>query len=57
MATLAPSFLTGSTSFMQVTRTCINAWISSHLGQIPTLTTGLSALERLKNQGIILWPL
>ena len=42
MATLATSFLIGSSSFSQVTRTCINAWMSSNFGQIPLLTTELS---------------
>ena len=49
MNTLAPSFLIGSTSFLQVTRTCIKAWMSSNFGQIPPLTPELSALARLKN--------
>ena len=30
MNTLAPSFLIGSSSFLQVSRTCIKAWISSN---------------------------
>ena len=29
-------------------RTCIKAWMSLNLGQIPTLTMELAALERLK---------
>ena len=57
MDTLAPSFLTASFSFLHVSRTCINAWMSSDFGQIPLLNTELSALERLKNLHIILWPL
>ena len=36
--TLAPSFLNQSSSFLQVTRTCMKAWISSNFGQIPTPT-------------------
>ena len=31
-------------------RTCIKAWISLNLGQIPPLTMKLAALERLKNR-------
>ena len=36
----------GSSSFLQVTRTTIKAWMSSNLGRIPPLTSGLVALER-----------
>ena len=31
-------------------RTCIKAWMSLNLGQIPLLTKELAALERLKNR-------
>ena len=31
-------------------RTCIKAWMSLNLGQIPPLTFELAALERLKNR-------
>ena len=31
-------------------RTCIKAWMSLNLGQIPPLTKELAALERLKNR-------
>ena len=31
-------------------RTCIQAWMSLNLGQIPPLTMELAALERLKNR-------
>ena len=34
VTTLAPSFLIESSSFLQVTRTCIKAWMSSNFGQI-----------------------
>ena len=47
--TLATSFLNRSSSFLQVTRTCIKAWMSSNFGQIPPPTQELSALARLKN--------
>ena len=40
-------------SFLQETRTCIKAWLSSHSNQIRPLTTELPALERLKNQCIM----
>ena len=46
--TLAPSFLNQSSSFLQVTRTCMKARMSSNFGQIPTPTPELSALARLK---------
>ena len=57
MATLATSFLIGSSSFVQISKTCINAWMGSNFGQISPLTTELSTLERLKNRHIIMWPL
>ena len=41
MNTLAPSFLNQSSSFLQVTRTCMKAWMSSNFGQIPTPTQEL----------------
>ena len=31
-------------------RTCIKAWMSLNLGQIPPLTMELAVLERLKNR-------
>ena len=36
MNTLAPSFLLGSTSFLQVRRTYIKAWVSSNFGKFAT---------------------
>ena len=54
VSTLAPSFLIGSSSFLQVTRTTIKAWMSSNLSRIPPLTSELAALERLKKRHIIL---
>ena len=41
-------FLIGSFSYLQVMRTCIKAWMSLNLGQIPPLTMKLAALERRK---------
>ena len=49
VSTLAPSFLIGSSSFLQVTRTTIKAWMSLNFGRIPPLTSELAALEHLKN--------
>ena len=37
VSTLSPSFLIGSSSFLQVTRTTIKAWMGSNLGRIPPL--------------------
>ena len=45
----ALSFLIGSSSFLQVRRTAIRAWISSNFRQIHSQTAELAALERLKN--------
>ena len=36
MNTLAPSLLIGSSSFLQVTRTCMKAWMSSNFGKFAT---------------------
>ena len=47
MANLAPSFLIGSSSFLQVTRTTIKAGMGWNFGQIRQQTAELSALERL----------
>ena len=51
---LAPSFLMGSSSFLQVTRTTIKAWMSSNFGRIQPLTSELVALEGLIKCHIIL---
>ena len=55
MATLAPPFLIGSSSFFQVTRTfsqvmrtTIKSGQSSNLGQIGPRATELAALERIE---------
>ena len=45
---LAPSFLIGSSSFLQVTMTTVKYWISSKFGQIQPCTAELAALDRLK---------
>ena len=36
MNTLAPSFLIGSSSLLQVKRTCMKAWMSSNFGKFAT---------------------
>ena len=46
--TLAPSFLIGSSSFLQVTRTTIKSRTSSKFDQIRPWTADLAALERLE---------
>ena len=46
VTTLAPSFLIGSSSYLQVTRTSIRT--SSKFGQIGPRTAELAALERLE---------
>ena len=48
MSTLAPTFLIGSSSYLQVTRTFITSRTSSKFGQIGPKTTELAALERLE---------
>ena len=46
--TLAPLFLIGSSSFLQVRRTTIKSQTSSKFDQIGPRTTELAALERLE---------
>ena len=48
MTTLAPSFLIGSSSFLQVTRTTIKSPMGSKFCQIRPWTVELAALERLE---------
>ena len=48
VSTLAPSFLIGSSSYWQVTRTSITSRTSSEFGQIGPRTAELAALERMK---------
>ena len=48
MNTLAPSFLIGSSSYLQVTRTSITSQTSSKFGYIGPRTAELAALERLE---------
>ena len=48
VSTLAPSFLIGSSSYLQVTRTSITSRTSSKFGQIGPRTAELAALEHLE---------
>ena len=48
VSTLAPSFLIGSSSFLQVRRTTIKSRPSSNFGPIRPQTAELTALEHLK---------
>ena len=47
--TLAPSFLNGSSSFLQETRTIIHSGLSSKSSLMGPCAAELAALERLKN--------
>ena len=49
VTTLVPSFLDGSSSFLQITRPTIKAWMGLIFGKIQSLTLELAALERQKN--------
>ena len=49
MTTLVPSFFDGSSSFLQIRRPTIKAWMGLNFGKIPSLTSELAALERQKN--------
>ena len=48
VTTLAPSFLIGSSSYLQVTRTSITSRTSSKFSKIVPRTAVLAALERLE---------
>ena len=48
VSTLAPSFLIGSSSYLQVTRTSISSRTSSKFGQMGPRTAELTALGRLE---------
>ena len=50
VTTLAPSFLNGSSSFLQVTRSTIKARMNLNFDKIPSTISELAALELLKNQ-------
>ena len=46
--------LIGSSSFLQVTRVTIKAWMSLNFSQIPPLSVKLAALECLKNPSFLI---
>ena len=48
VSTLTPSFLIGSSSYLQVTRTFITSRTSLKFGQIGPRTAELAALDRMK---------
>ena len=50
MTTLVPLFSNGSSSFSQVTRSAIKAWMGLNFGKIPSQTSEVAALKRVKNQ-------
>ena len=54
MTSLVLLILNGSSSFLHTIRTTIKAWICLNFGKIPLLTSELAALERQKNQQIVL---
>ena len=54
MSSLVLSILEESSSFLHVTRTTIKACMSLNFCQIPSPTTELAALGRLKNECIML---
>ena len=49
MTTLVPSFMDGSSSFLQITGPTIKALMSLNLGKILSLTSELAALECQEN--------
>ena len=50
MTYLVPSFSNGSSSFLQVTRSVLKAWMGLNFDKISSLTSEIAALERVKNQ-------
>ena len=50
MTTLVPELSNGSSSFFQITRPAIKAWMGLNFGKMPSLTSEIAALERVKNQ-------
>ena len=49
VTTQAPTFLIGSSSYMQVIRTAIKSWMGRKLGKMESETVELAALEPLEN--------
>ena len=52
--TFSRMLLIGSFSYLQVTMSCMRAWMSSKFGGIGPRTTELAALERMKKNPIYL---
>ena len=50
MTTLVPTFSNGYSSFLQVTRSAMKAWMGLNFSKIPSLSLELAALECVKNQ-------
>ena len=50
VTTLVPTFSNGSSSFLQVTRSAMKAWMGLNFGKIPSPTSEVAALERVKIQ-------
>ena len=49
MTSLVPSFLDGSSLFLQITPPTIKTRMGLNIGKIPSLSSELAALERQKN--------
>ena len=49
MTTLVPTFSNGSSSFLQVTRSAIKAWMGLNFSKILSPFMVLATLEHLKN--------
>ena len=49
MTTLVPSIFDGSSSYLQITRPTIKAWMGLNFSKISSLTSELAALEHQKN--------
>ena len=47
VSSLAPSFLIGSSSFLQITRSAIKSWVGLNLDKIGSGPAESAALERL----------
>ena len=50
MTFLVPSYSNDTSSFLQLTRSAIKAWMGLSFDNIPPLTSELAAVEHLKNQ-------
>ena len=54
VSTLAPSFLIGSSSFLQVSRKAIKGWMGSKFDKTGPGSAELAILERLKKHRLIM---